>query len=329
LFDPIFYEITVYKGFCMHDKKLIKKIFNLARYDFIQNFNNWVSITGLLAAMTMVIVGLICCVTKNYDLHVWKLPMTLFADIQTVFARLIACLPQISSLFEQELLLQIVSYSLAFCGDLFFAYLFVVVVQNCLDLAFDSAMSGFSINCDRFYVVFVSWFAVTTLIASELFNYGKTSFFDYVAFNYFLIACLIITILYCSQILYVISMHQLEYKKGYVQSCKEVFQMAHDNMLLCKILGLQIFAGTISIAGIYFLLDSVMGVFIRCMVWPLNMLQIITTPTLILFLSNFFYAWAYLMVYAWICLVWAHLYRQLVCPPVDNPSCLSCKSCPK
>jgi hypothetical protein len=313
----------------MHDKKLIKKIFGLARYDFLQNFNNWVSITGLLAAVTMVMFGLICCVTKNYDLHVWKLPTTLFADIQTVFARLIAFLPQTCSLFEKESLLQVVSYGLAFCGDLFFTYLFVVVVQNCLDLAFDSAMSGLSMHFDRFHIWFVSWFAITTLFASEILNYGKINLLHLVLPNYFFIACLSGIILYCSQILYLISMHQLEYKKGYVQSCKEVFQMAHDHALLSIVLLLQLCIAIPAVASIYFLLDPVIKVFMRCILWPSTIVQISIPPVLILMLSNFFYVWAYLLLYAWICLVWAHLYRQLVCPPANNPSCLSCSSCSK
>lgn len=313
----------------MHDKKLIKKIFGLARYDFLQNFNNWVSITGLLAIITMVLVGLLCCVTKNYDLNVWKLPTILFADIQTVFVRLIACLPQISFLFEQELLLQIISYSLAFCGDLFFAYLFVVIVQNCLDLAFDSAMSGLSMHIDRFHIWFVSWFAVSTLIASELFNYGKINLLHLILSSYFFITCVSGIILYGLQVLYLISMHQLEYKKGYVQSCKDIFQMLHDHALLSIVLLLQLCIAILAVGSIYFLLDPVIKVFMRCILWPFAILQISTPSTLILMLSNFFYVWAYLLCYAWICSVWAHLYRQLVCPPTINPSCLSCSTCPK
>ncbi len=55
----------------MHDQKLIKKIFNLAWYDFGNNFNNLLSITGLHAIIISVLFCALCFVTSNYQVSLW------------------------------------------------------------------------------------------------------------------------------------------------------------------------------------------------------------------------------------------------------------------
>ena len=314
----------------MHDKKLIKKIFGLARYDFVQNFNNWIFLTGLLAVVITGIFGLLCFITKSYDLYLWRLPQIMIqAWVDSLCNLSLYLWNNPGGIYHN-------CKSLLFAAGLPFLMLPVIIMQNCLDLAFDSAMSGFSMGVDRSYkfcveqisllciniVCFGNFIAIWLLLPIIMLRND--------IFQSVMSIMLLLLLMSNWQILSLMQLHMLEYKKGLFISLQDLYGMMKDKqILLSKILGLQICAGSLSIAGIYFLFDPVITVFLRFMLWPCKILDIAASSVFIIFLSNFFYAWAHLMVYAWVCLVWAHLYRQLVCPPVDNPSCLSCSSCPK
>ena len=314
----------------MHDKKLIKKIFGLARYDFIQNFNNWVFMTGLLAAVIMTVVGLLCFVTKNYDLHLWKLPHLMIQAWIDSFASLSSYLWNNSgnTYYHAE--------SLFLAVGLPFLMFPIIIMQNCLDLAFDSAMSGFTMSVDISYkfcveqisllfinvVCFGNFLAIWLLLPTIIF-YNDV-------FRSVVSIMLSLLLIFNWQTISLMQLHMLEYKKNLFVSLQDLYGMIKNKqILLFKILVLQICAGGLSIAGIYFLLNPVIKVFLRFMLWPCKILQLSVPSIIVIMLSNFFYVWAYLMVYAWIYLVLAHVYRQLVCPPVDNASCPSCTSCEK
>ncbi len=318
----------------MHDKKLIKKIFSLARYDFIQNFNNWVFITGIIAAVMTIVFALLGCITQNYNLHLWKLPTVFLTDCQLMLKGLNNYLSISFVTFDQYGVIQ----NLCICIVWLIKHvapiaIFVSVVKNCLDLAFDSKMSGFGFITQLSFFWVIGQYILLSYLQGLLLL--PLSFFMLIEWlqnsylNYIVQALKIIYVIYVFQFLYMWRMHILEYQKGFWQSQKEIFQIAYNNRLLFKILLLQICAGGVSIAGIYFLLDPVIKVFLRFVFWPSTLMGFVTSPFLRLLASNFIYAWSYVLVYAWICLVLAHLYRQLVCPPVDNPNCLSCSSCPK
>ena len=137
-------------------------------------------------------------------------------------------------------------------------------------------------------------------------------------------------ILYCMQLAYFLSMQILEYKAGIWESCKEIYRMTTGKIFfLCKILLLQILIAACVLTILYFGLGTVIAVIMPIISWFFEILQLQMAPMLVYMLYNFFYLWSYLLLYVWVCLVTAHVYRQLVCPPIDNASCASCTSCEK
>ena len=84
---------------------------------------------------------------------------------------------------------------------------------------------------------------------------------------------------------------------------------------------------TVSVlACLYAGLGAVIKFLMRFILWFLNIFSLSAGPLFIAMMYNFFYVWAYVLLYAWVCLVLAHVYRQLICPPVENASCESCSS---
>lgn len=313
----------------MNDYKIIKKVFNLAHYDFTNNFTKWLSIAGLHAIMISIFFCAFCCVTSDYDVTFWGWPPNILFDWTNKFYGLIV---------ENISYLKVGVTSFVFLGCLILLPL--VILQNCLDLAFDSSMRGFSIGGIRvsYFVVMILTNGLTLLflqIMSCLIIFAilycmQTSFvlnIFIIRFFMLIVGCLV---LYCMQISYFLRMHILEYKKGIWQSSKEVGQMITGKLLfLCKILLFQVLMGS----SIFVFLYLFFGVFIKILMpivlWFFNVCSLPIEPLFILMMYNFFYVWAYILLYAWICLIIAHVYRQLICPPVDTISCPSCQSCEK
>ncbi len=193
-------------------------------------------------------------------------------------------------------------------AGLVFSYVGAMILGHGILLLFMQFMSGVAIFS-------ILYFMQTTVIM-HLFV---------IRFIMFMIAALI---LYFMQLTYFLSMHILEYKQNIWQSCKEVYQMISDKFLfLSKILFLQILISISVLSFFYIGLSRVVTFFAGVIAWPFNLFAIDLSLIFIYMVHNFFYAWAYLLLYAWVCLVWAHVYRQLNCPPTENPSCASCKSC--
>lgn len=316
----------------MNNQKLMKKIFSLARYDFNNNLSKWLTISCLQAViMTIIFCGL-CYITSDFDVVSWKwAPNVLFDSSNKLYNLMSGELP--------VWMLGITLLVIAICGVL----LPLVTLQNSLDLAFDSSMSGFSIN---------SYYSLYNYLAAMLIFNGLflalvqlVSGFCIIMLFYvmqghyqihlaslnccmFIISCLF---LYGMQMNYLLSMHILEYKKNLWESCKEFYAMIQGKLFfLSKILVWQLCGVIIAITALYLFFGiAITFITIPLITWMINVLQLAIEPVFITMLHNFFYLWAYALFYAWICLVIAHVYRQLICPPLDTIACPSCTSCEK
>ena len=314
----------------MKNQKLIKKIFNLAYYDFSNNFTNWLSIAGLHAIIISIVFCGLSFVTSDYAVTNWGwAPNILFDWTNKFYSLIVDDVPGwmlgVSSLI---LISGIIILPL-------------VVIQNALDLAFDSSMSGFSFNhtivfsyvgamifCNTILLLFMQLMSCIAIFMMLYFMQASFAMDALIVKMCMLImSCLV---LYFMQLTYLLSMHILEYKKTIWQSCKELRQMiSHKIAFLSKILLLQALIASCVVAVLYLCLGAVITIIMPMILWFFVTMQLHVEPIFILLVQNFFYLWLYVLLYAWMCLVTAHVYRQLVCPPVENASCSSCQSCPK
>jgi hypothetical protein len=213
----------------MNDQKLINKILNLSLYYFSNNFTSWLSITGLHAIIISILFCGLCYVTSDYAVAYWGWAPNIIFDWTTKFYSLI--LKDIPSW-----MLGVTSLALM-VGMLLLP---LVVIQNALDLAFDSSMSGFSITgpifsyigamllCNAvvlFFMQFVSCVAIFAMLYLMQTSLAMNAFV--VQSCMLLMSCLV---LYFMQLTYLLSMHILEYKKGIWQSCKEL-SLSFDNVV--------------------------------------------------------------------------------------------------
>ena len=313
----------------MNDRKLIKKIFNLAHYDFSNNFTNWFSIAGLHAIIISIIFCCLCFVTSDYSVTSWGWSPHLLFDWTNKFYSLIVD--------------DVPNWMFAITNIAVVASLIVlplIVIQNALDLAFDSSMSGYSCNmiafsyagamlfCNTMLLLFMQIMSCIGVFIGLYFMQANFAIDAFIVKISMLIMSFFV--LYCMQLTYFLSMHILEYKKGMWQSYKDLVRMVHRKVLfLCKILFLQLCTIGCVLAFLYLCLGPVIIVIMPMILWFFSALHLVVEPIFIVMMFNFFYVWAYVLLYAWICLVLAHVYRQLMCPPVENASCLSCTSCEK
>lgn len=321
----------------MNDIKKIKKIFNLTHYDFINNLHSWLSITGLQAIIYIIFFIGICAVLNNFDMSYWESIPNLLFDWQDKLYELFYC-HQVDSFYQMKI----------FCLDLFLIQFFlfpVVVLENALDLAFDSLMRGMSIRLIPVHYIIGLTLALIFVLA--IYQFVRLSIMHgcmYLVYNkgllilckifcndffiYFGYGLQIFLYAYLLQLLYIFVMHLLEYKKNIIISGKEFYEMIQGKKIfLIKILVLQLVITVISLTFFYFFLGFIIKIIMPFFTLIFKLLSISVAPAFIFMMSNFFYTWAYLLLFSWISLFTAHIYRQLVCPPIDNLACLSCTSC--
>lgn len=312
----------------MNDQKMIKKVFSLSHYDFMNNFSNWISITGVHAVALSIIFSFLCYATQDYTIAYWGWAPNIVFDFISKFYILI----------NSSSLVTVIIGGLTIS---FILLMPLVIIQNSLDLAFDSAMQGLMIRNTHIGSYFTV--AITSNILLLLFMklIGYFTIFAMLYFmqtsyilNVFVVRLFVVAmsfmVLYFKQIIYFLGMHILEYKKDIWLSCKEIYQMISGKFLfLSKILLIQILIVACALIALYISLETFVSVIVPFILWFFDLFQLSIISPFVYMLYNFFYVWAYLLLYVWICLVIAHVYRQLACPPVGNMSCPSCTSCEK
>lgn len=244
----------------MHDTKLIKKIFNLAHYDLMQNKTAWFWAINSIT----IVIGLL-------------------------------------TYFNLFLLTSLIC---SICS--------LIIIKNCLDLAFDSAMSRLNIRFNLLNILVTTSTIIMILCVS---NYNFLDIFESHYLNIIISIIEICTLFYCVVCYNLLVMHILEYKKSLLVSVQDIFKLVtHNHTKLLKLLFLQFSRLTI-IAILLMILEA-------C-------LFLIIPAALTNILIHCLYIFSSIFIYIWMNLIWAHFYRQMICPPVDNPTCQSCNSCSK
>lgn len=318
----------------MHDYKLIKKIFNLARYDFINNFTNLLSIAGLHAIIISTIFCILLVITSynNYDIVISS--VKLWNSVFNIFFDWAYLLLFLTTMNIHVWILSVIYVIVA--GSLII--LALISMQNSLDLAFDSSMSGYSIHKKSMFLSFIamliSAIGVTTFIALffKIYFLVPTYLIPNMVFSLSSFYIFLFFIFYFLYVISFVGMHVLEYKSGLIESFRDVFNMMRTKILFVgKTYLLQFLISTAALLFFYVALKGVVGFCTGGVTWIfyISNIDISTNQPFLHIIYNFFYLWLYLLLYTWICLLTAHVYRQLVCPPVDNAPCLSCKSCEK
>lgn len=306
----------------MNDQKMIKKVFSLAWYDFSNNFEKWFSITGLLAVMVIMLMCEIIFITSDYFSHTSFFQFLLQMNRTEVGFYCSSALFMIMTFGIPAIILLLGSF---------------IVIQNALDLAFDSSMQGFSLNRSlahyiavmavSYSLLFIPFTKIINVVAVLAYMPRQPWYWNELLAGLYGL-CVILATVYLIQWIYLLSMHLIEYKKGIWQSCKDMWAIMHGKIyFLSKIVLLQILISVAIGAAIYFGLSLAINVILPMIMWFFKMVDVVPASAFITIVSKFFYIWAYILLYSWLCLVLAHVYRQLICPPVDNPSCLSCSSC--
>lgn len=317
----------------MQTKSLVQKIYNLAWYDFTQNFTQWFNLASVLAAsVTLVILPLLL---MHRYVDVISYPIPFLTNIDIFFDKLFTIIVGRCGIHFNSMLGQIIWYCVQFAHHCLFAGLTMILLQNCLDLAFDSVMSGFSSMSNWLYVRIMVIVACMTLFSSQCLRHLQmtSEFFQSPLFG----ILGLILIFYWSQLWYLQIMHAMEYKKEYWQTYTDFLPIArHQARVLILVALLQVSTLLTGVIAIHQVWAAPAQALTRIMIWPLQMLLQIqpnfSCKSLLLssgqtLLINFWHTIPYFLLAAWIFLVWAHLYRSLICPPVDNPSCASCTSC--
>ncbi len=319
----------------MQIKSLVKKIFDLAWYDFTQNFTQWFNLASKLAAsVTLVILPLLI---MHCQIGVWSYPTSLLTSVDALLYEWFMIVMHWCATSPYSIMGNVVWYCMQFVYHCFFAGLTMVLLQNSLDLAFDSTMSGFGSMNNWLYIRIMAIMACMTLLSSQCLRYFQTT--SELLQHPLVVIFGSIIIFYWSQLWYLQIMHAMEYKKEYWQTYADMLLVArHHAKVLGKIFFGQMIVFVGAVIGIHKSWTVAARVLTRIMIWPLQMvLQNLPNfgfkSSLLyncqILLMNFWYALAYFLLASWIFLVWAHLYRRLICPPVDNPSCESCNSCSK
>ncbi|MBP6870137.1 hypothetical protein KBC04_04595 [Candidatus Babeliales bacterium] len=316
----------------MNDYKTIKKVFSLAWYDFSNNFTNWFAITGLHAIFVMLVFSALSFILGNFDVSFWAWLPNLFLDWADRFNELL----YFNEIYDVYGIGEFLVGLFLSCGII----LPLIIFQNSLDLAFDSLMRGMQVTgplLSYFCAMILSH--VVLAACFELMSYGSIYGAFYllqhnIFINLYMIKICIFVVtclfLYIMQLLYIFVMHVLEYQKGLWISVQEFYSMQKGKVLfLAKMLCLQILIAVPALIFIYYSFGTIIQIVTKFIFWFFELFQINLNLTFVFMLNNFFYIWVYILLYAWVCLVTAHVYRQLVCPPIQNVSCSSCTSCEK
>ena len=302
---------------------LPKKIVKLTNYDFRNNISAWMTITSFMAITAYVLFIALSLLVYDVHVHVWRSPVDMLFDW---FSRMYAL--TITDTYG----IGFIKVAIVSLGICMIPYAFM---KNSLDLAFDSAMSGLSCYEDigyavtRRFLTMISCIFFMMFIALLCINLGVSylsikKFYLWKGLFYFIGWGL----MWLCMVVYLACLHVIEYRHTLYVSLQEFFSMiAGRSWLLMHIFvraTLVMYGSYVIIAfGLHAVIEHFFGIFL----WVFEHLYIPVSIPFILFLYNFGYLWAYCFVYAWCSLLFAHLYRHLVCPPVENVGCTSCTSC--
>ncbi|AXK60660.1 hypothetical protein [Candidatus Chromulinivorax destructor] len=307
----------------------IMKIFALARYDIANNINTWLYICGLQT--------LIYTLLSFYIF----LPGSFIISFPDVFLGL-RPFEYILGQEYYELALNCSSFLLIFklvaailCDMLFYIVFPIVIIQNALDLAFDSAMRGFSIKGPilSFMITVYTFFFVRMMLVN--FHDNWLEYLGLQAMDSAWATLLLLVLLFGALFIYnymyqrlrFVGMHLFEYKLCIRKSIQASLHMTCGKMKFLSAISIlqitSIFLFLVSGAVLFviggYIFDYISSQFL---IHVMSLDMVIMMQSILTALFRFMF-WVFVMV--WYYLVEAHTYRQLACPAIDKPSCSSCE----
>ena len=314
----------------------IGKIFNLANYDFKNNFKSWLK---LLSMQAIVIATLLL-----YRF----LPGSFMVFCPDIFFGVgsFKCVlgeEYFSLAWNLTSVLMCTKIVIAILSEYLLHILFpIMILQNALDLAFDSTMRGFAIKGPlMLYVVAVHAFYLCRNLIVDYSSNGLIQIYQICGtWSYGLLIDTTILILfilglcvylglfvYAFQILRFVGLHLFEYNAGIKKSVQASYEMTRGKILFLSMISLVQLFGIIGmlIVSLYLAKFGIYILNILLKIIPLNLLSVDMFSFAVNSFTIIFSAIFWSLLMAWYYLVEAHTYRQLVCPAVDKPVCESCE----
>jgi hypothetical protein len=286
----------------------IRHVLSLANYDFKQHFFSWFSLLSFQTILLFVITLLNIFLGYQFSQY----DNALFI-IDLVVMGIVLMFP-------------------------------VIILQNSLDLAFDSAMRGMTLrgNIIQYFVIKILQAVVLSVCCVPLLLLGMVILFGYEAVMsvdfllYFAgsldtiiftaiglltsLTTLPIVLVAIGLGLYIFirlqfaALDTLEYKSSIVQSFKNsVIITRHRFVMLLPIVFLQLG----SLFCVKFAISFVIS-YLPTIVYDFAYAELVI-DSFVFVLEGFMLVWGSLLA--------AHTYRQLICPPSENQSCSSCTTC--
>ena len=288
----------------------IGKIFNLANYDLKNNFKSWLNLLGMQAIIIATLL------LYRY------LPGSFMISCPDIFfgmGKFNCWLGEeyFSLALNLTSVLMCVKVVIAMLSEYLFHILFpIIILQNSLDLAFDSTMRGFTVKRPLFlYVVAVhAFYLCRNLIVDHgnglriyMYPHGTDSLYLSISF---LIICAVALILYVHlfQRLRFVGLHLFEYNAGIKKSVQASYEMTRGKIFFLSMISLVQLFGIIGMLIISLYLAK-FGIYILNLLLktvPLNLLSVdlfsFALNSFVIIFSTIL--WSLLM--AWYYLIEAH-----------------------
>ena len=308
----------------------IGKIFNIANFDIKNNWKSWLNL--------LTVQAVVCVILNVYHFLPGSFEIS-FVDVFFGSGSFEFALGDeyfglgfdlLSCLLCMKLVLAIL---LRYCAQIFFP---IMILQNALDLAFDSKMRGFSVKGPFIiYVVMIHLFFIVRNIgldkAVDFFEsfyliediaswYDLMLLFCFLSFIFFMYN-------YIFQTLRFVGLHLFEYQLGVKKSVQASYEMTRHKILFLSVVSImQMF--------VFFLFACVAGSFLYVGASFIDRLLSMMPVSLLSFEFLYVFENCFAIILgtifwssfiAWYYLVEAHTYRLLVCPASDKPGCSSCE----
>ena len=308
----------------------VGKILHLANYDLKNNFKNWFYLLSMQAMM----IAVLFLYRYLPGAFIISFPDIFFGvgNFQFVLGE-----EYFSLAWNVTSVLMCIKVAMAMLSEYCFHILFpIMILQNALDLAFDSTMRGYAVKGPMFiYVVVVhAFFLCRNLILNNsdalMRNMVSTvELSGYTAIGLYAVFCIVALIVcaYFFQILRFVGLHLFEYNEGIKKSIQASLQMTRGNILFLSMISMiqiLVIVG-MSIANVYitklgmYMLDGLLSIM------PLSLSSINIYSFVLLSLNIVFSALFWSLLMTWYYLIEAHAYRQLVSPAAEKPTCESCE----
>lgn len=294
----------------------IRKIFSISNYDLKNNIKNWFYLIGLQAILGLVL-SLFVFLPGSFSIS-YPHPFFLFDSYQLVLDdEYFSLAYNFRNFFiYSKFLLCII---LELCRKVLFP---IMILQNALDLAFDSSMRGFTIKGPLFsYFFIVLSFALFGQFVSVWYSiFMNLEGYELIGFSAVIASWIMYVYLY--QKLRFVGLHLFEYKQGVIKSIQASWKMTQGKILFLSIVScIQIILFFIFYYGYAYLDEFLMNLVVYR--FGIYVDSIFITIATILISTAMMTVWLCMTV--WYYLIEAHIYRELICPATQQTGCSSCE----